>query len=109
MGRAGARGTMCQLADQMHGPIEREHAMLAMVTDSQRASTRPAPRLLDCECKACEYRLFRPAVCHSGSLPVQDVLGNHHTIDRHPYVLAFCRTIDFYVFVQWWTAARCHL
>src|SRR4029450_1433274 len=77
----------------MHGPLEREHAMMAMVTDGQRASTRPAPRLLDCECKACEYRIFRPAVCHDGSLPVQDVLGNHHTIDRHPCVLAFCRTI----------------
>jgi hypothetical protein len=88
-----ARGTMCQLADQMHGPVEREHTMMAMVTNSQRASTRPAPRLLDCECQACEYRLFRPAVGHDGALPVQDVLGNHHTIDRHPCVLAFCRTI----------------
>jgi hypothetical protein len=22
------------------------------------------------------------------------VLGNHHTIDRHPCVLAFCRAIE---------------
>ena len=86
--------SLCQLADQMQGPIEREHAMMAMVTDGQRASTRPAPRLLDCECKAGEYRLFRPVVCHDGSLPVQDVLGNHHIIDRHPGVLAFCRTME---------------
>src|SRR5262249_6190037 len=93
MGWAGAGGAMCQLADQLHRPGEREPAMMAMVTDGQRASTRPAPWLLDGEYKACEYRLFRPAVCHDDSLPIQDVLGNHHTIDRHPCVLAFCRTI----------------
>src|SRR5918911_889571 len=79
----------------MHGPVEREHAMMAMVTDGQRASTRAAPRLLDFEYKTCEYRIFRPAVGHDGPLPVQDVLGNHHIIDRHSCVLAFCRTIVY--------------
>src|SRR4029453_18510394 len=33
MGRAGVRGAMRELADQMQGPIEREHTMMAMVTN----------------------------------------------------------------------------
>src|SRR5215813_4286829 len=43
MGRAGARGAMRELADQMQGPLEREHPMMAMVTNGQRTAARPAP------------------------------------------------------------------
>src|SRR5262245_60122305 len=80
---------MRQLADQMHRSVEREHAMMTMVADGQRASTRPAPRLLDGQFKTCEHRVFRPAVWHDGLLLIQDVLRNHTTIDRPTCVFSF--------------------
>jgi len=54
MGRAGARGAMRQLADQMQGPVEREHPMMAMVTRGQRPAARPAPPLLDSQFDAID-------------------------------------------------------
>src|SRR5215813_12841423 len=95
MGRAGACGAMRQLTDQVQGPVEREHSMMAMVTRGQRPAARPAPPLLDSQFDACELRVFRPAVWHDDPLLVYDVLGNQHTISRPLWVLAFCRTIDF--------------
>ena len=80
MGRAGARGAMRELADQMQGPSEREHPMMAMVTNGQRTAARPAPLLLDCQCDACELRVFWPAIRHEGPLFVQALVGNQHTI-----------------------------
>src|SRR5262249_42728824 len=93
MGRAGACGAMRQLTDQMQGPVEREHPMMAMVTRGQRPAARPAPPLLDSQFDACELRVFRPAVWHDDPLLVHGVLGNQHTISRPLWVLAFCRTI----------------
>src|SRR5262249_48452624 len=95
MGWAGACGAMCQLADQMQRPVEREHPMMAMVTRSQRASTCPAPPLFDYHFDACEPRVFWPAVWHDGPLLVQDVLGNYPPIAVPIGVLAFCRTVVF--------------
>src|SRR5262245_45031817 len=93
MGRAGARGAMRELADQMQGPSEREHTMMAMVTNGQRTAARPAPWILDCQCDACELRVFWPAIRHEGPLLVQDRLGNQHTIYRPMCVLAFYRIV----------------
>src|SRR5215470_681209 len=94
MGRAGARGAMRELADQMQGPIEREHPMMAMVTNGQRTAARPAPLLLDCQCDACELRVFWPAIRHEGPLLVQAMVGNQHTIYRLMCVLAFYRIVE---------------
>src|SRR5215470_9043559 len=79
----------------MQGPIEREHPMMAMVTNGQRTATRPAPLLLDCQFDACELRVFWPAIRHEGPLLVQDMVGNQHTIYRPMCVLAFYRIVDF--------------
>src|SRR5499425_2265744 len=95
MGRAGARGAMRELADQMQGPSERAHPMMAMVTNGQRTAARPAPLLLDCQCNACELRVFWPAIRHEGPLLVQAMVGNQHTIYRLMCVLAFYRIVVF--------------
>src|SRR5215470_19795755 len=94
MGRAGARGAMRELADQMQGPSEREHPMMAMVTNGQRTAARPAPLLLDCQGDACELRVCWPAIWHEDLFLVQDMVGNQHTIDRPICVLAFYRIIE---------------
>src|SRR5499433_2140206 len=96
MGRAGARGAMRELADQMQGPSEREHPMMAMVTNGQRTAARPAPLFLDCQCDACELRVFWPAIRHEGPLLVQAMVGNQHTIYRLICVLAFYRIVVFF-------------
>src|SRR5262245_60218420 len=70
------------LADQMQGPSEREHPMMAMVTNGQRTAARSAPLLLDCQFDACELRVYWPAIRHESPLLVQDMVGNQHTIDR---------------------------
>src|ERR1700758_1913451 len=75
MGRAGARGAMSELADQMQGAIEREHTMMAMGTNGQRTAARSAPPLFDYQFDACELRVFWPAIRHEGSLLVQDMVG----------------------------------
>src|SRR5437867_8212133 len=80
----------------MQGPIEREHTMMAMVTNGQRTAARPAPLLLDCEVDACELRVFWPAIRHEGPLLVQDMVGNQHTIYRPICVLAFYRIVVFF-------------
>src|SRR5262249_28350398 len=105
MGRAGARGAMRELADQMQGPSEREHPMMAMVTNGQRTAARSAPLLLDCQFDACELRVYWPAIRHESPLLVQDMGGNQHTIDRPICVLAFYRIIDFYRFLHVFVAA----
>src|SRR5262252_1951433 len=94
MGRAGARGAMRELADQMQGPSERAHPMMAMVTNGQRTAARPAPLLLDCQGDACELRVFWPAIRHEGPLLVQAMVGNQHTIYRLMCVLAFYRIVE---------------
>src|SRR5207253_7959077 len=78
----------------MQGRIEREHTMMAMVTNGQRTAARPAPLLLDCEVDACELRVFWPAIRHEGPLLVQDMVGNQHTIYRPICVLAFYRIVE---------------
>src|SRR5437867_10364841 len=80
----------------MQGPIEREHTMMAMVTNGQRTAARPAPLLLDCEVDACELRVFWPAIRHEGPLLVQDMVGNQHTIYRPICVLAFYRIVVYF-------------
>src|SRR5262249_28261074 len=95
MGRAGARGAMRELADQMQGPSERQHPMMAMVTHGQRTAARPAPLLLDCQFDACELRVCWPAIRHEGPLLFQDRLGNHHTIYTPICVLAFYRIVVY--------------
>src|SRR5215471_5971720 len=102
MGRAGARGAMRELADQMQRPIEREHPMMAMVTNGQRTAACPAPLLLDCQFDACELRVFWPAIRHEGPLLVQDMVGNQHTIYRPMCVLAFYRIVDYYKSSEGW-------
>jgi hypothetical protein len=72
MGRAGARGAMRQLADQMQGPVEREHPMMAMVTRGQRTTARPAPPLLDSQFD------LHSALCTEGS--VWSELSNTFTV-----------------------------
>jgi hypothetical protein len=93
MGRPGARGAMRQFADQMPGPLEREHPMMAMVTRGPRTAARPAPPLLDRQFDACAPRVFRPAGRHAAPRLGSEVWGNQHTIFRPFCVLAFCRTI----------------
>src|SRR6266478_4555798 len=93
--RAHPLGTMGQLTDDMHRPIEGEQAAMTMIAYGELAPTRQAPAIFDVEVEACKDRVVGPAVWHDRPFLAWELSGNDYTRRRYYAALAFCRTVDY--------------
>src|SRR3954453_21444509 len=70
--RAGRIGTVVELADQLHRPVQGMEAAVAMIADVHPPSTDRTVPVQDVELPESEIRVRRPSVSHPAELRDQE-------------------------------------